>query len=559
MPRWILPPAAPETVVAALARDLDCPTELAGLLYHKGLHDPAEAQHFMAPKLKSLSDPFLLPDMRVAVDRIFAAVDAGRRIVLYGDYDVDGMTSVTLLHQVLAAFGAAPACFVPHRIEEGYGLTPDGVARCCELHEPELLIALDCGTSAVGEIGALCARGVEVIVVDHHECGAELPPCAALVNPKREGDWPNKTLCTVGLVFKLCHALLKERRAAIDLKEHLDLVALGTVADLVPLVGENRILVHRGLVEIAQSRKPGLLALMEVAGIDRALKPSDLGFQLGPRLNAAGRLGDADDALALLMTDDVQQARQLASRLDLHNRDRQRVEKETNDAAERLVGDPTDQAAIVVGARGWHPGVLGIVASRLCRKFHRPAIVVGFDENGEGKGSGRSIEGLSLIEALAGCSDLLDRFGGHEMAAGVTVQESCFEAFVERFQAQARRLLSEEALRPTVRLDGEVLLRAIDEVFMDAHNRLQPFGMGNSQPLFMARGVRPVTEPRVLKEKHLRFTAAQGNAQQEAIFFNAPVNDLPRLPWDIAFRVERNEWRGRETLQLQVQAIRTSQ
>jgi len=562
--RWILPPpldAQEASLVDALADELGCPHAVAGILARRGIADSSQAADFLAPKLKRLSDPFLLPQMRAAVERTLVAIDRGERIVLYGDYDVDGVTSLALLVRMLRAYGAAPEAFLPSRMEEGYGLSPEGVARCVETFAPQLLIAVDCGTSSIAEIAALTAQGVEVVVIDHHECPPELPCCTALVNPKRADATVDFTyLCSAGLVFKFCHALLKTRAVpGFDLREHLDLVALGTVADIVPLTGENRVLVQKGLETMAHTRWAGLRALMEVAGAGAPLTPGDVGFKLGPRLNASGRLGTAQESLELLLTDDPERARTLARDLDVHNRERQIVEKTTLTQAEAQVAfDPARDAAIVVGAPGWHPGVLGIVASRICRQHHRPALVIGFDESGLGKGSGRSIDGFSLVEALGRCGHLLEKFGGHEMAAGLALRQEQFEAFREAFKTRARERLTDEDLAPRVKLDGEVSLSEISLAFLTAHERLQPFGMGNPQPLFLARGVCPLAEPTVLKEKHLRLMLGQDGARHEALFFGGTAAPLPRPPWDIAFRIERNEWRGRVSVQIQIQRIRTA-
>ena len=563
--RWILPPPhrpQEQRLAAELARELACPPVVADLLLRRGITDAANAAAFLSPQLKRLSDPFLLPEMRAAVDRTLSAIDAGERIVLYGDYDVDGVTSLALLTRLLQAYGAEPQAFLPSRIDEGYGLSPEGVARCLATFRPQLLIAVDCGTSSAAEIATLTGQGVEVVVIDHHECPATLPRCTALVNPKRaDAQADFQYLCSAGLVFKFCHALLKTRPLAeFDLREHLDLVALGTVADIVPLTGENRVLVLKGLEIMARTRWAGLRALMDVAGVKAPLTPSDVGFKLGPRLNASGRLGTAQESLELLLTDDPARARALALDLDAQNRDRQRVEKTTVTEAEAHVAQSAaPEAAIVVGAPGWHPGVLGIVASRLCKAHHRPTFVIGFDESGLGKGSGRSIAGFSLVEALGRCGHLLEKFGGHEMAAGLTLRQEHFEAFREAFTACARELLTEEDLLPRVTLDGEIDLSELGLDFLAVHERLQPFGMGNAQPLLLARGVRPLAEPAVLKEKHLRLMLGQNGARHEAIYFNGAATPLPRPPWDIAFRIERNEWRDRVTVQIQIQRIRTAE
>ncbi len=571
--RWLLPTPDPAADAASmrLAREMDLPAFMARLLARRGFHTPEAAQDFLHPKLTLLSDPFSLPNMPVAIDRLLLALDRGERIVLYGDYDVDGVTSLTILSGLLHAYRADVHCFLPMRVEEGYGLSAEGVARCLQTLRPKLLVAVDCGTASVREIASLCKQEVDVIVFDHHEPQAELPACAALVNAKL-GDTFHY-LCSAGLVFKVCHALLKRRPLpGFDLKESLDLVALGTVADLVPLVDENRILVRRGALELARSRRPGVRALMEVSGVKSSpVRPAEIGFRLGPRLNAAGRLGTAQAALELLTTTDEMRARELAALLDDQNRERQAVEQRTlleakGQLAELCDHGPLGHAAIVVGSRGWHPGVLGIVASRLMRSYHRPTLVIGFDERGVGKGSGRSIEGLSLVGALGECAALLDKFGGHEMAAGLTLQEGAFANFQRDFCRVARTILSDEQLRPFLRVDAEITLAELDADFLGCHETLQPFGMGNPQPMFVARGVAPVAEPRVLKEKHLQFMLRTASPVRDArwipatpaIFFGGAQGDVPPPPWDVAFQVEANEYRGETKLQVQVEAIQAA-
>ena len=416
-PRWILPPCESLNGDAISWSEI-CGSEcIARFLFRRGFRSADEVQNFLRPRLGSLSDPFLLPQMRAAVVRILAAFDRQERIVLFGDYDVDGVTSLALLDETLRAYSAVarPELFLPLRMEEGYGLSRESVERCLEQYRPQLLVALDCGTASTGEIAELNKRGVDVIVLDHHEAKSVLPDCVALVNPKTDPASPFHYLCSVGIVFKLCHALLKTRPLpGFDLKSKLDLVALGTVADIVPLVDENRILVQRGAIEIAQTSRIGLKKLMQVAGVRPPILPEDIGYRLGRRLNAAGRLSTAEKSLRLLLTRDDVEATALANELDQQNRERQEVERQILAAAVEQIDksfDPTRDAAIVAGARGWHPGVLGIVASRIARKHHRPAIVIGFDENGAGKGSGRSIEGLDLVEALTRCAATLEKFG----------------------------------------------------------------------------------------------------------------------------------------------------
>jgi single-stranded-DNA-specific exonuclease len=560
--RWILPTPAEPELCRAFVEKLGVPGFVAELLCRRGFRSVEEAARFLEPKLKSLSDPFLLPDMDAAVARILAALDRRERIVLYGDYDVDGVTSLTLFSRVLREMGAEAACFLPSRMDEGYGLSADGVARCVAAHRPQLLIAVDCGTSSVAEIASLRAQGIDAVVFDHHEPKASaLPDCAALVNPKLGRDF--HYLCSVGLVFKTCHALLKRRPVEkLNLRDYLDLVALGTVADLVPLVEENRIFVRRGLRQIALTRWPGVRALTEVAGVRWPLTPADVGFKLGPRLNAAGRLGTAQDALELLLTEDSARARALAESLNAQNQDRRAVEDAVLAAAQAQLAEwfrPEDHAAIVVGAPGWHPGVIGIVASRLAKAHHRPTLVVGFDGHGVGKGSGRSIHGLSLVAALAECGGLLEKHGGHEMAAGLTMRDVHFSDLREAFCACARRLLTDEQLQARLTLDAELMLAEIDFRLLGHLETLQPFGMGNPRPLFFARGVTLAAEPRVMKEKHLSLQLRQGFHEARGVWFGgAEEKKLPPQPWDVAFEIERNEYQGYVTAQMQLRAVRTS-
>jgi single-stranded-DNA-specific exonuclease len=500
--------------------------------------------------------------MKAAVARVLQGIDRGERIVLFGDYDVDGVTSLALLAEMLRSYGAAPELFLPLRMEEGYGLSPESVERCCQQHQPQLLIAVDCGTSSLAEIASLKERGADVIVLDHHEPKSALPDCVAVVNPKAVAKGDFQYLCSVGIVFKLCHALLKTRPTPdFDLKANLDLVALGTVADIVPLERENRIFVQRGMLELATSKRPGMRKLMEVAAVRPPILAEHIGFRLGPRLNAAGRLATAEKALQLLLTRDEEEANALAVFLDAQNRDRQDVEKRICVEAEELLEkafDPQRDAAIVLGSRDWHPGVLGIVASRLARKYHRPTILVAFDPAGLGKGSGRSIEGLSLVEALNPCAPHLEKFGGHEMAAGLAMREEKFEAFAAAFKQAARDLLTDDDLRPRLHLDHELAFSQLNDELLRWQQALEPFGNANPRPLFFAREVAPAAEPQVLKERHLVLRLRQRNHFRRAIFFDGATAPLPPPPWDIAFRVSADEYEGETRLQIQVEAVRTT-
>ena len=556
--RWIFPSNANPVAASKIRSELGVPGFIADMLVRRGFADPASAEAQLHPRLRSLSAPEDLPEMGAATERILTALRDNERIALYGDYDVDGITSLAILARVLRAYGAEVPCFLPLRAEEGYGLSEAGVDRCLELHNPSLLIAVDCGTTSVKEIARLRSRGVDVVVLDHHEPGPDRPACVALVNPKLGSDF--HYLCSAGVVFKLAHALLKTSRVeGVDLREYLDLVALATIADIVPLVEENRIFVSHGLRQMENTRWAGLAALKQVSGVGSPIRVGDVGFRMGPRINAAGRLGPASEALALLLTEDFREADRLAAGLDAHNRERQGVERQVVKEAEDWVDknyQPGSDVSIVAGSRDWHIGVLGVVASRLMRRHHRPTFVVGFDENGAGKGSGRGIEGLSLVELLRDCSEHLEKFGGHEMAAGISIQEKSFPAFREAFESAARGAATDEMLIPRLNLDCEVPLREIDYALMETQDLLEPFGNSNPQPVLFSRAVTPASAPRVMKEKHLRVEFSVGREKMAAVFFNAPVEDLPRPPWDIAYTLEWNHWNGRSEPQLRLLEVR---
>jgi len=567
---WVIAPPEPAGR-DHLARQLDLPAALAQVLVNRGYRDEAAARRFLQPQLRQLTDPFALPDMARAVDRILAAIKHRERIVIYGDYDVDGVTASALLVNVLRAAGATVANFLPNRLDEGYGLSADGLARCCADHRPQLLIAVDCGTSSVAEIAGLKAQAIDVIVLDHHEPPAELPACVALVNPKIVGQasrlsisltddrrpacpTPTTPFASVGVAFKLAHALLKQDRqlaAQIDLRDQLDLVALGTIADLVPLTGENRILVKAGLDRLSTTKKVGLRALMAVAGVTGAVTPAHVGFRLGPRLNAAGRLDDAMAALELVLTDNAGRATELAELLDRHNADRQRIE-------ERIVAEALAQAreqeqegtkprVLVLTNPDWHPGVIGIVAARVMQQFYRPTVVIGTD----GKGSCRSIAGFSMIGALTAGAELLVRYGGHEMAAGLSVVPANIPALRQRLNAGAGVMPG-----PVVRVDAVVQLGELDDTFFAGLEHFEPCGSDNPRPVFAVTGARLRGPARVVGQKHLKFAITDGAASAEAIWWSHAATELPEGECDVAFVPELNEFRGATTLQLNVRDVR---
>ncbi|MBK8039662.1 MAG: single-stranded-DNA-specific exonuclease RecJ [Verrucomicrobiaceae bacterium] len=560
-PRWLVKPDAEGA--AELAAETGLPSLLTHLLAQRGITTAEKARDFLVPKLATLGDPRLLPEMPAAVERMLKAVDEKQKVVLYGDYDVDGVTSMALLHLVLKAYGLETKLFLPSRMEEGYGLSMDGLAKCFELFgKPDLLIALDCGTTSLNETAWLAEQGVDCVIVDHHELSPlGKPKCLAMVNPKLGEEW--HYFCTAGLVFKVAHALLKTRPAPnFDLKETLDLVALGTVADLVPLVSENRLLVRRGLEALGQTQRHGLRALKLLAGVDGLVQTHHVSFRLGPRLNAAGRLDTAAKALELLLAPEMETAAELANLLEAQNKDRQNVEQAVHAEAEAMLGtlgDLDDLSAIVLGSRNWHPGVIGIVASRISRLCHRPTILVSFGEDGVGKGSGRSIPGFSLVEAIEVCNEHLLGGGGHAMAAGISVEESKFDNFRVAFSAAARKALSDEAMTPLLELDAEVKLKDLTLSFLENYKLMEPFGQKNPEPLFFCRRVMPKLPGRSIKGKHLRLMLTQDGAGMDSVWFNAPIGNLPPAPWDVAMRLQRSFFRGQEQWQVTLDSVRASE
>jgi len=559
-PRWETRDPADPATTDLLSRELGVSPLLASLLAARSVTDPDEAEDFLHPRLASLPDPLATPGMEGAAKRLAEAVARREKVVLYGDYDVDGVTSLAILHRYLAASGLDTHCFLPLRESEGYGLSREGLDRVFAAHRPTLIVALDCGTSSHDEAEWLAQQGVDLVIIDHHEPKKNPARCAALVNPKALGG--NIDLCTAALVFKLCHAIQKVTGLRQpDLRDYLDLVAMGTICDLAPLRGENRVLVRHGLARLGQTKWIGLRALMEVGSVMPPVSAGDVGFRLGPRLNAAGRLNTAEAALELLLAEDAGQARRLASALDVCNRERQELEQKVLQAALEQIRenfDPARDCALVVGGEGWHHGVVGIVASRLCRKFHRPAIVIGFDDAGEGHGSGRSIDGLSLVETLGGCADLLGAFGGHHMAAGLSVSRKSFDEFRGKFTALAARNLQPEALKPRLTIDARIDVADLQHGHLEELSLLEPCGMGNPAPVFCARGVAPVHGPDVLKEKHVRFRVRGREELLAAIYFNGASEEFPRAPWDVAFKLVRNEYRQRVSMQLEVQHLRSA-
>lgn len=563
MIRWIVEPPADPARARVLATALGIPEALARLLIQRGHGEPDLARAFLRPALEGLTDPHRLAGMEAAVETIARAVRAGDTILVHGDYDVDGQSATALLTRALRAAAARAEPFVPHRLRDGYDFGPAGLAEA-ERVGARLIVTCDCGITAVETVRRACERGIDVVVTDHHLPGPELPPANAVIDPQqREDESGLGMLCGTGIAFKLVQALVPALGLPPTLPLHLlDLVAIATVADVVPLVGENRILVRHGLRLLEHSRWPGLKALLATAGLEhRRIRAGQVAFILAPRLNAAGRVGDAAEGLRLLLTDDPVEARQLAERLEAYNTERQAIDQRILDEALERVDrefDLTRDAAFVLAAEGWHPGVVGIVASRVVERFGRPTFLIGFD--GEiGKGSGRSISSFNLHDALLECADLLDRFGGHRMAAGLTVRRDRLDAFRERFGAVARARLDPATLGPEQRVDLELPLSEVTDDLERLCRHLEPTGMGNPGPVFGVRNVG-FAGRQVVGSGHLKGLLRAGEHRVEAIGFQW----ADRVPWlgdepvDAAIRLERNEFGGRSTLQARLVALAPS-
>jgi single-stranded-DNA-specific exonuclease len=543
--------------VRALADELSLDEVTASVLVRRGYGAPDDARRFLDGALPG-HDPFALGDMREAVETITAAVEAGARICVHGDYDADGICATALAVLLLQELGANVAWHLPSRFEEGYGLNAGTLTRLTE-EGFELVLTVDCGITAVAEVEHARSLGLEVVVTDHHRPAESFPACPVVAPLK--GDYPFKGLCGTAVVWKLAQALL-----GLDhpfLERHLDVVALATVADVVPLVDENRALALLGLRRIAQTQKPGLRALMRVGGVDpAAVDEQSIGFRLAPRINASGRLCRPEAALRLLLTDDDREAKLLAEELETLNRDRQMVEerilREAVDQVESWPESRRRRRGYVVAGEGWHEGVIGIVASRLVEKYNRPVVMIA-GTDGEWKGSGRSVSAFDLHGALAACSSHLERFGGHRAAAGLTIAPERVETFAAAFAAHADEVLSEEDLQPVTRVDAIVPGAKLNLALTEELKRMAPFGIGNPGVMLLVDGCEIADPSTVGDGKHLRFRVRQhGRDSGQAIAFGLG-SQLDRFRrearYDVAFRLQENRWNGVVSPQLVVRRV----
>ncbi|ABK99407.1 single-stranded-DNA-specific exonuclease RecJ [Pelobacter propionicus] len=564
--QWIVRTAPVE--LPAMAGEKAILPLTAAILAGRGISEPDAMDAFLSPSLADMLDPSRMKGMADAVARLLEARRRQEKITVYGDYDVDGITGTTLLVSFLRQTGFDCDYFIPNRFDDGYGLNGEALDRIINAGAA-LILSVDCGITAVEEALFCRQRGAELIIVDHHAPKETLPDACAVLNPLQSGcDYAFKCLAGVGVAFNLLVALRAALRdqgsfgsdSGPDLRQWLDLVALGTIADVVPLIGQNRIYVTHGLRLLAAPCKPGIQALKKVAGVGGAVSSGQVGFRLAPRLNAAGRMESAVPGVELLLGDDPPHCLAIAEELDAANGERQAIERAILQEAISLVeqgGNYPDRRSIVLASPSWHQGVVGIVASRLAERFHRPTILIALDEQGQGKGSGRSIPGFHLLDALKVCSPLLERFGGHRHAVGVSLSGERVDDFSATFEAEARRLLGNGELMPRLDIDAEAEPREVTKELALELKRLEPFGMGNPEPLLMMRSLT-VLEQRVVGEDHLRLRLSRDDHVFNAIAFRMASRTVSETI-DIAFFPEMNQWNGSSTLQLRVKDLRPTE
>jgi len=561
--KWVLAPEPDQAVVARLAGATDLAPSIIKILINRGIDSEDRIHQFLGPRLTDLKDPFTMMGMRAAVDRLVNAFMSNEAVVIYGDYDVDGITATSLLYMVLNKLGGQISYYLPNRLTEGYGLSRDGIDTAKE-RGASLIITVDTGITAVEEVEYARSLGIDVIVTDHHEPGESVPKADAIVNPKQNGCTYGDELSGVGVAFKVAQALYRSLgQDERDLDEHLDLVALGTAADIVPLVGENRVLTKFGIRQIARTTKPGLKSLTFVSGLmGKDITTGQVVFILAPRINALGRLGDAGDAIRLLSTRDESVAADIARKLDSENRRRKEIDARTLDEALAQMAEVTDldhDRAIVLAQEGWHQGVIGIVASRLVERFHLPTIMISM-EDGVGKGSARSIPGFHLCEALKDCEHLLLKYGGHKYAAGLSIESDKVEQFRREFQDVSIKHLSDEDITPKLHIDLEVELMSLTDDFVRTLEVFSPFGPQNMRPLLLTRNCEVVGQPYTVGKGHLKMRVRKGDAVLDVIGFGfgdmAQQISARGCLVDLAYVVEFNTYKDVTRKQLRLKDIK---
>jgi len=562
--KWVVAPDPDPEFLQKISIETGLDKTVVKILFNRQISSPEAIQQFLNPTLGDLSDPFTLYDMDKAVERILNALRENEKIMVYGDYDVDGITASSLLYLVLNKLGAQVTYYLPNRLVEGYGLSADGINEAAS-QGVSLIVSVDTGVTAVEEVEFARSLGIDCILTDHHEPGEILPDAIALVNPKqKECHYTGGELSGVGVAFKVAQALYQRlQQDEGELEEHLDLVALGTSADIVPLVGENRILTKFGIRQISGTTKPGLKSLTFVSGLmGKEIGTGQVVFILAPRINAIGRLGDAHLAIKLLTTRDERIAAEIARKLDRENQRRKNIDEKTlGEALEQIrqTVDLDNDRAIVLASEGWHPGVIGIVASRLVERYHLPTVMIAID-NGEGKGSARSIPGFHLTEALKNCEDLVLRYGGHKYAAGLTIAPDKIDAFRDRLKDVSRNLLTEEDLIAKLHIDCEIELSHINSKLLDVIESFAPFGPQNMRPIFLTRNCEVLGQPYCVGKNHLKMKVRKGDAVFDIIGFG--FGDWARQLSgrgslvDLVYVIEYNSWEGHTRIQLRLKDIR---
>ena len=561
--RWEFPQKLDENKCKELSSELGLPPVIGKILINRGYSEPEEARNFLNPSLNDLYDPFCFKDMEKGVEKVISALKENERIMIFGDYDVDGITSASLMYLVLTKLGAQVSYYLPNRLVEGYGLSEEGILEA-ERRGAKLIISVDCGINAVKEVDFAKKKGIDCIITDHHEPAETLPDACAIINPKQEGGtYKGKELSGVGVAFKLAQAIYRKLgQDEKELEDHLDLVALGTAADIVPLLGENRILTRYGLLQVAKTSKPGLKSLIFISGLmGKEIGTGQVVFILAPRINAVGRLGDAERAIKLLTTRDERLASEISRVLDEENRKRKNIDEETLEQALELVREEVNlenDKAIILASAGWHQGVIGIVASRVAERFYRPTVMISIDGE-EGKGSARSIPGFHLFEALKECEDCLLKYGGHKYAAGLSISAKEIESFKEKFKLVSSRIIKDEDLIPRLSVDAELELEEIQDELISALELFAPFGPGNLKPVFVTRGLELADDAYVVGKNHLRLKVKKNGIIMDAIGFNlgdfAKPLAMRGTKIDLAYVLELNVWNGNSKIQMRLKDL----
>jgi single-stranded-DNA-specific exonuclease len=554
-----------------LATQLGVSPIVGDLLVARGYGEADAAKNFLNPSRDQLHDPFLMRGMPEAVERVLRAIDQHEPILIYGDYDVDGTTGTAVLLRALRMLGATAGFHVPHRFTEGYGIQQPALEKAAN-EGYKLVVSVDCGIRAHEPLEWARDHGLDIIITDHHLPDEDegSPPALAVLNPNQHGcDYPDKSLAGVGVAFKLVHALFRERGKESSVPGFLKMVAIGTVADVAKLVGENRAIVALGLADLPRAINPGLRALIEIAGCgdDSEMTAYDLGFRVGPRINAAGRMDAARAVVELFQANDKDEARRLAEHLDTRNRERMEAQREIlNRAIEEFESSGTDMSlcyAVVIAGDGWHRGVIGLAASKIAERLNRPCVVISL-EGDTGHGSARSIEAYHLFDGLTSCRDLLEKFGGHSHAAGLSIRRDQIEEFRRRLNEHAASCLTEADLAPSLSIDAELDAKELGFQLSKDLRALEPFGAGNPRPVFVTRKFRVLSEPQIIKEQHLKLRVSGANDRpMEAIWWRG-VEEVDRPPRmndyiDLAYEFEANRWQGDIRLQLNVQDMRVAQ